>query len=458
VGPAVFNTDETSTARLAGSIPVRLRQSCTEGGPVSDDPRRAVPRTDEVLASDVVRTAAAGLHPEVVRAGVRRAQERARRGALAVDDVPAAAAAELAPRAEEVAVLNATGVIVHTNLGRSALSRAARESVLAAGGYVALEHDLATGRRAARGDAVRRLLLDRVGAAGGALVVNNGAAALLLATLALPGEVVLARGEMVEIGDGFRLHELLAGAGATVREVGATNRVRVADYASALGPRTGCVLKVHPSNFTLHGFTGAPSVRELAGLGVPLVVDLGSGLLAPSAVLPDEPDASSALQAGASLVTFSTDKLLGGPQGGVVLGDEALVARARRHPVARALRADKLSLAALAATLRQDDLTPTAAALAARPDDLLARVRALQTAVGGEVVESVAVVGGGGAPGVELAGWALALPAPVAERLRVGSPPVVARVQDGRCLVDPRCVAAEDTGRLVAALQAALAG
>jgi L-seryl-tRNA(Ser) seleniumtransferase len=423
---------------------------------VSADPRRAVPRTDEVLASASVRAAAAGVHPDVTRAAVRRAQHRARAGELDPAEVPRAAAAELAGAAEAVTVLNATGVVVHTNLGRAALSSPARQAVLAASGYVALEHDLATGRRARRGGAATQLLLDRVAAAGDALVVNNGAAALLLATLATSGEVVVARGEMVEIGDGFRLHELLAGAGVTVREVGATNRVTVADYAAAIGPGTGCVLKVHPSNFTVQGFTSAPSVRELAGLGVPLVVDLGSGLLRPSAVLPDEPDATSTLEAGATAVTFSTDKLLGGPQGGVVLGDAAFLQRARRHPVARALRADKLSLAALAATLRQAAAPPTVAMLTADPVAVLARVRALQAEVGGDVVESVAVVGGGGAPGVELSSWALALPERVAERLRAGDPPVVARVQAGRCLVDPRCVDPADTPMLLAALRRAL--
>jgi L-seryl-tRNA(Ser) seleniumtransferase len=252
---------------------------------------------------------------------------------------------------------------------------------------------------------------------------------------------VVSRGEMVEIGDGFRLPDLLESTGARLREVGTTNRTSAADYAAAIGPRTGFVLKVHPSNFVVRGFTSAARIGELTGLGVPVVADIGSGLLRPDPLLPDEPDAAGALRAGAHLVVASGDKLLGGPQAGLLLGDAHLVERLRRHPLARALRVDKLTLAALAATLA-GPVTPTWAALRADPDLLRARTERLRAAVGGdaEVVESVAVVGGGGAPELTLRSWSLSLPAAYARPLRTGQPPVAGRVERGRLLLDLRCV------------------
>jgi L-seryl-tRNA(Ser) seleniumtransferase len=241
------------------------------------------------------------------------------------------------------------------------------------------------------------------------------------------------------------LPDLLESTGARLREVGTTNRTALDDYVAAVGPRTGFVLKVHPSNFVVRGFTSAVSVAELTSLGVPVVADIGSGLLAPDPLLPDEPDAATALRAGAALVTASGDKLLGGPQAGLLLGTADVVARLRRHPLARALRVDKLTLAALEATLCGPG-TPTWAALRADPDGLRARAEAIRdslaTAAGVEaaVTPSTAVVGGGGAPGLELASWALSLPEEYAAPLRLGDPPVLGRVERGRLLLDLRCV------------------
>ena len=429
------------------------------------DPRRRVPRTDAVLADPRLVAAAERLGRDAVKQQVVAAQARARAGELAPEDVADAAVAAL-PRTlhSTAAVLNATGVVLHTNLGRAPLSGAAVAAVADAAGYADVEFDLATGRRARRGRGALEALAAAVPDAGGVLAVNNGAAALVLATTALAAgrEVVISRGEMVEIGDGFRLPDLIASTGARLREVGTTNRTTAADYAAALGPATGCILKVHPSNFRVEGFTSAASVAELAGLGVPVVVDIGSGLLAPDPLLPDEPDAATALRAGADVVTASGDKLLGGPQAGLLLGRADVVERLRRHPLARALRVDKLTLAALEATLR-GPVTPTWAALRADPDQLRARATTLVTAlaeggVAAAVVASAGAVGGGGAPGLELPGWAVALPEDYAAALRTGRPAVVGRVERGRCLLDLRCVPADDDPWLLAAVRAAAAG
>ncbi|MFE9188643.1 L-seryl-tRNA(Sec) selenium transferase [Micromonospora sp. NPDC007208] len=415
-------------------------------GPV--DPRRRVPRTDTLLADPVLVAAAATLGREQVKAVVSHAQDRARRGELDPDEVRDAAVAALPTPGPRV-VLNATGVVLHTNLGRAPLSSAAVAAVVAAAGHTDVELDLATGRRARRGRGALDALAAAVPDAGAVHVVNNGAAALVLAATALAAgrEIVVSRGELVEIGDGFRLPDLLESTGARLREVGTTNRTTLADYAAALGPQTGFVLKVHPSNFRVTGFTSAVGVRQLATLGVPVVADIGSGLLGADPLLPDEPDAASTLRAGATLVTASGDKLLGGPQAGLLLGDVDMIDRLRRHPLARALRVDKLTLAALAATLRQPD-TPTRVALHADPGALRERVERLRDRLGAdgrkaEVVPAVAVVGGGGAPGVELDSWALSLPERYAAPLRVGDPPVLGRVVRGRLLLDLRCVPAD---------------
>lgn len=429
--------------------------------PGPDDARRRIPTLDAVLSAPQVAAHLAAFDPAVAKALVRRVQARARAGALAPDDVIDTVAAGLAAGPVSLRrTLNATGIVVHTNLGRAPLSPAAVRAVQDTAGYVDVEFDLATGARSRRGGATLAALLEAVPAAGGAHVVNNGAAALVLATTALAAgrEVVVSRGEMIEIGDGFRLPALIASTGARIREIGTTNRTHLADYAAAVGPQTGCILKVHPSNFRVQGFTTEVGVGDLTGLGVPVVNDLGSGLLTPDPLLPDEPDADTALRAGATLVTASGDKLLGGPQAGLLLGDADLVERLRKHPLARALRVDKLTLAALEATLR-GPRPPVTRYLHADADILRSRVESLAAAVAsGEVVTVHGHVGGGGAPGVPLPGWALALPGPVAPRLRAGDPPVVARVEGGRCLVDLRCVDPADDETVAAALRAALEG
>jgi len=411
-----------------------------------------------VLADARLVAAAATIGRATVKAVVNAAQERARRGEIAPDDVVDAAVAALPERAGSLRpVLNATGVVLHTNLGRAPLSEAAVDAVTAAAGYTDVELDLATGRRARRGRDALAALAAATPDAQAVHVVNNGAAALVLAATALAGskEIVVSRGELVEIGDGFRLPDLLESTGARLREVGTTNRTALADYAAAVGPDTGFVLKVHPSNFVVHGFTSAVPVPELATLGVPVVVDIGSGLLAPDPLLPDEPDAATALRAGAALVTASGDKLLGGPQAGLLLGDSTLVERLRRHPLARALRVDKLTLAALEATLRGPQ-PPTWVALRAEPATLRVRAEQVCRALGDldtEVSASVAVVGGGGAPGLELESWAVSLPAELAEPLRRGDPPVLGRVERGRLLLDLRCVPSDLDSVLVKAIR-----
>jgi L-seryl-tRNA(Ser) seleniumtransferase len=335
------------------------------------------------------------------------------------------------------------------------------DALVAAAGYTDVELDLHTGRRARRGRDAMAALAAAVPDAGAVHVVNNGAAALVLVATALAAgrEIVVSRGELVEIGDGFRLPDLLASTGARLREVGTTNRTSLADYEAVVGPDTGFVLKVHPSNFVVTGFTSAVPVASLAGLGVPVVVDIGSGLLAPDPLLPDEPDAATALRDGADLVTASGDKLLGGPQTGLLLGGEELVNRLRKHPLARALRVDKLTLAALAATLRSA-ASPTWDALRAKTDDLRVRAEALAKALSAAGVEAAAtecaaVVGGGGAPGVELPSWAVAVSEDLALPLRLGRPPVVGRVDGGRLRLDLRCVPPSHDATLVEAVLSA---
>jgi L-seryl-tRNA(Ser) seleniumtransferase len=414
------------------------------------DLRRQVPRTDAVLADPAVVAAAEKLGRPQVKRAVVAAQQRVREGALPPTEVVADVLATLPDTATTLRpVVNATGVLLHTNLGRAPLSAAAIEALGAAAGTTDVELDLATGGRGRRGAGALGALAAAVPAAADVHVVNNGAAALALAATALAAsrEIVIARGEMVEIGDGFRIPDLLVSTGARLCEIGTTNRVHCEDYASAIGPQTGFVLKVHPSNFTISGFTSSVPVPELTGLGVPVVVDIGSGLLAPHPALPDEPDATTALAQGADLVTASGDKLLGGPQAGLLLGSAELVTRLRRHPLARALRVDKLTLAALEATLL-GPVTPTAQALEADPEWLHRRAAAIVTAliargVAAATVASQATVGGGGAPGVTLPSAAVSLPERFAAPLRSGSPPVLGRIERGRCLLDLRAVPAE---------------
>jgi L-seryl-tRNA(Ser) seleniumtransferase len=409
------------------------------------DARRLVPRTDAVLAEPAVAQAVSRFGRASVKAAVRAAQAQARAGDISPDQVVAEALAALPARSTSLRpVLNATGVVIHTNLGRAPLSDAAVEAMVAAAGTVDVELDLATGQRTTRGRGTIAAILELLPEAEAALVVNNGAAALVLATTALAAgrEVVVSRGEMVEIGDGFRLPDLIASAGARLREVGTTNRTTLADYEAAIGPDTGCVLKVHPSNFRVEGFTSAVPVAALTALGAPVVHDIGSGLLRPHRLLPDEPDAAGSLADGAAVVTCSGDKLLGGPQAGLVLGRTDTVTRLRRHPLARAVRADKTTLAALEATLR-GPRAPVWDSLEADPARLRARCDALVAALPVGLATTVTadgVVGGGGAPGHTLPGWAVALPEGYAAALRLQARPVLARVERGQCLVDLRCI------------------
>jgi L-seryl-tRNA(Ser) seleniumtransferase len=358
-------------------------------------------------------------------------------------------------------VLNATGVIVHTNLGRAPLAPEALARVQdAARGYSNLELDLADGERGSRQDHLAELLRRLTGAEA-ALVVNNNAAAVLLALAALGEgrEVVVSRGELLEIGDGFRIPEVLARSGARLVEVGTTNRTRAADYERAIGTETALLLRVHQSNFRVVGFTELPRLAELAAIAhrheLPLVDDLGSGALGE---IPGEPSARESLAAGADLVCFSGDKLLGGPQAGIVLGRAELVERLRRHPLQRALRIDKLSLAALEGTLllhlEAPERIPVLRTLAQGSDAVRERAERLAAATGGEVEETVGRVGGGALPLAELPSFACALEESLASPLRAGDPPVVGVVRDGRLLIDCLTLTdaeAEEAASLVAA-------
>jgi L-seryl-tRNA(Ser) seleniumtransferase len=361
-------------------------------------------------------------------------------------------------------VLNATGVIVHTNLGRAPLAEDALARVREVGaGYSTLEYDLASGARGSRQSHLAGLL-SRLTGAEAALVVNNNAAAVLLALAALAEgrEVLVSRGELIEIGDGFRIPDVLARSGARLVEVGTTNRTRTVDYERAVGPETAAILRVHQSNFRVVGFAERPALEDLARLaeqaGLPLVDDLGSGALFP---LGDEPTAAASVAAGADVVCFSGDKLLGGPQAGIVVGRADLVERLRRHPLQRALRADKLTLAALEGTLalaldpdRRREL-PVLRMLAETPASVRARAERLAALVGGQVEETVARVGGGALPLAELGSFACAVEEELAAPLRAGEPPVVALVRDGRTLLDVRALREDELDEVAAAVAAA---
>ena len=348
---------------------------------------------------------------------------------------------------------------MHTNLGRAPLPEAALERVHEVGrGYSNLEYDLAEGARGSRQDHLTAILRRLTGAEA-ALVVNNNAAAVLLALAALAEgrDVVVSRGELIEIGDGFRIPEVLARSGARLVEVGTTNRTRAADYEAAIGPETGLLLRVHQSNFRVVGFAEQPTTAELAAVArrheLPLVDDLGSGALVS---LHDEPTAQDALTAGADLVCFSGDKLLGGPQAGIVAGRAELVERLRRHPLQRALRADKLSLAALEGTLAlyldAPAQIPVLRMIEEPVEAVRARAERLAGLVGGAVEETVARVGGGALPLTELPSFACAVEEELAGPLRTGEPPVVAVVRDGRTLLDCRTLADTELDEVVAAV------
>jgi L-seryl-tRNA(Ser) seleniumtransferase len=356
-------------------------------------------------------------------------------------------------------VLNATGVIVHTNLGRAPLPEAALERLHGVGrGYSNLEYDLAEGARGSRQDHIAGILRRLTGAEA-ALVVNNNAAAVLLALAALAEgrEVLVSRGELIEIGDGFRIPDVLARSGARLVEVGTTNRTRAVDYERAVGLETALLLRVHQSNFRVVGFAEQPTTAELAAVagrhGLPLVDDLGSGALVQ---LRDEPTAQDALGAGADLVCFSGDKLLGGPQAGIVAGRADLVERLRRHPLQRALRAGKLTLAALEGTLAlyldAPEQIPVLRMIEEPVEAVRVRAERLAAMTGGTVEETVARVGGGALPLAELPSFACALEEELAAPLRAGDPPVVAVVRDGRTLLDCRTLADAELDETAAAV------
>jgi L-seryl-tRNA(Ser) seleniumtransferase len=400
---------------------------------------------------------------DAARAVLDRAREEIRAG-VDPGDLAERLAAELrAVRAPSLRrVLNATGVIVHTNLGRAPLAEEAIAQVVeTARGYSNLELDLSEGTRGSRQDHVAPLLR-RLTGADAALVVNNNAAAVLLALAALGEgrEVVVSRGELIEIGDGFRIPDVLTRSGAKLVEVGTTNRTRAKDYEKAIRPETALLLRVHQSNFRVVGFTELPRLEELAAVarrhGLPLVDDQGSGALIE---LPGEPTAKESLAAGADLVCFSGDKLLGGPQAGIVVGRADLVEQLRRHPLQRAMRADKLTLAALEGTLRlyldAPERIPVLRMLAQDVSTVRARAERLASLVGGTAEETVGRVGGGALPLAELPSFACAIEEDLVGPLRQGEPPVIGIVRDGKLLLDCLTLGDAEVDEVAASVAAA---
>ena len=421
------------------------------------------------LTTEAIRAALDTLRQDLRRGGAEPSAERALE--LARANLEQWTAPTLRP------VINATGVIIHTNLGRAPLSQAALEAMQAvAEGYSTLEYDLERGRRGKRHQHAETLLTRLTGAEA-ALVVNNNAAAVLLALRGLANrrEVVISRSQLIEIGGGFRIPDIMKQSGAKLVEVGTTNRTHLHDFESAVHERTGLILRAHHSNFRIIGFATEPSLAELVQLGrtrgVPVFDDLGSGALLDTAAfgLGHEPTVQESLQAGASLVAFSGDKLLGGPQAGILVGDKSLIHRLRRHPLARALRPDKLCLAALSATLyhylRGEALEkiPIWRMIASAEDELRRRVEAWIRQLGtGSALPGRSTVGGGSLPEETLPTWLLALeassPDALAARLRRQAPAIIARIQEGRVVLDSRTILAEQERPLLEGLQAALAG
>ncbi|HEY3068793.1 MAG TPA: L-seryl-tRNA(Sec) selenium transferase [Gaiellaceae bacterium] len=429
------------------------------------NPLRELPSVDRLVADERLAVLAKEHGHELVvqaaRAALARAREEIKAG-FEPDRLPARVAEELErllrPRLRRV--VNGTGVVVHTNLGRAPLADEALERVQEVGrGYSNLEYDLDGGTRGSRQDHLAGTLRDLTGAEA-ALVVNNNAAAVLLALAAVAEEkeVVVSRGELVEIGDGFRIPDVLARSGARLVEVGTTNRTRLADYERAIGDETAAILRVHQSNFRIVGFTEQTALRELSKLaerrGLVLVDDLGSGVLSE---IGDEPTVRGSLEAGAHLVTFSGDKLLGGPQAGIVVGRADLVERLRRHPLQRAVRADKLTLAALDGTLglyRRGASPPVLRMLQEGAEKVRARAEQLATLTGGRVQPTVARAGGGSLPLAEIESFACALEEELAAPLRLGEPPVVGIVRDRMLLLDCRTLSDAEVAEVAEAVLA----
>jgi len=379
------------------------------------------------------------------------------------------------------AVINATGVIIHTNLGRAPLAASAIDRVVeVARGYSSLEYDLDRGTRGRR-DIHAETLLCRLTGAEAAVVVNNNAAAtmIVLAALAAGREVIVSRGELVEIGGGFRVPDVMAQSGASLREVGTTNKTRVSDYGAAVNDRTGLILRVHPSNFRIEGFTERPALADLVALGkefnIPVAEDLGSGNL-DRIGFRSEPSVEATMAAGVDICCFSGDKLLGGPQAGIIVGRAALVERIRKHPLMRALRVDKMTYAALEATLaeyaagREATTVPVQRMLTMTADQVRARAETLAAAINtftgwrAEIVAGASTIGGGSAPGVELPTWLVAIandelsPDALEERLRRATPPVIARIERDRVLLDLRTVLPVQDAQLATLVRGILPG
>jgi L-seryl-tRNA(Ser) seleniumtransferase len=426
---------------------------------------RRLPSVDQLLRDERLAGEPRPLAVAAARTALEAARAEIRAGGEAGDLVERALAELASARRPSLRrVLNGTGVIVHTNLGRAPLPAEALARVAeVGGGYSNLELDLGTGLRGSRQKHLAGLLRRLTGAEA-ALVVNNNAAAVLLALAALAEgrEVIVSRGELVEIGDGFRIPEVLVRSGARLVEVGTTNRTRAEDYEAAVGPETALLLRVHQSNFRVVGFAERPDVGSLAAIAkrfrLPLVDDLGSGALLE---LEGEPVVAASLRAGADLACFSGDKLLGGPQAGVVAGRGELVERLRRHPLQRALRADKLTLAALEGTLsiyldpERSGEVPVLRMLREPAGDVRARAERLAAAVGGELEETVARVGGGALPLAELPSFACAVEEELAAALRAGDPPVIALVRDGRTLLDCRTLTDAEAADVISCVAAA---
>jgi L-seryl-tRNA(Ser) seleniumtransferase len=450
------------------------------------DARRKVPSVDALLRSEPGRRAIANFGRPLVKRLVARTLDDAR-GAAARGIQPPSNDELLAHAiglASKIAtgltpVINATGVVLHTNLGRAPLPEAAaRAASRAASAYSDLEVDRETGSRGKR-SARAESMLEALTGAEDALVVNNCAAALLLAlaTLARRKEVLVSRGELIEIGGEFRIPDIMSASGAKLVEVGTTNRTRTTDYRSAIGERTGAILKVHPSNYRVVGFTATPPAKDLAALavkrGVPFVFDVGSGLLQREhGMPPDEPTVADALIDGADVVTCSGDKLLGGPQAGIIVGRAGLVGKLRRHPIARAVRVDKLQIAALEVVLamhasgRANEL-PVRRMLMTPLDELSRRARRLAESLDGDLTGArvrtcTSVVGGGSMPGTSMPSWGVALkaiePSAFAARLRAGSPSVFCRVEPDAVVFDVRTVLPGQFPDLTRAIQYALEG
>ena len=447
------------------------------------DPRRRLPAVDGLLAEPEVAALGAA-HPRslLVRA-VREAIEAARSngGAVPLEGWPTAIRARVERLAAPSlsAVINATGVVLHTNLGRAPLARAAREAMARiAAGYSNLEYDLARGARGSRHALCRDLIVELTGAED-AMVVNNAAGAVLVALSALArgGEAIVSRGELVEIGGAFRIPDIMARSGATLVEVGTTNRTHRRDYETALTAATRLLLKVHRSNFQVTGFTAEVSAAEIAEIahahGVASLYDLGSGLVIDLSAwgLSGEPTVQQALASGMDAVAFSGDKLLGGPQAGILVGTRAAIEACRNDPLARAVRSDKFTLAALEATLAlyRDPAAsrreiPVLQMLTEDVDQIRRRAESLHTGVGqhAEIVEGESEVGGGSFPGAKLKTWLVAIHRPqlepntLAERLRRSQPPVIARIADDRVLLDPRTILPDELETVARLVRAAL--